>query len=492
MRSALLAIVMLGPSYGCMARVPRDGGLPVAPPSPDRPWQPPPRARVRDSLGRSPELPSDFAGRASALTLSDVIEIALRNDPATRVSWAQALASADAYGASRSSYFPSVSGAVIASRALSASSASGGSASAVGSDSTNSSTTGLGAGGSTGARTTYGSSLSLSYLVFDFGARNGIVEEARETAFATAYTHNRVVQTTVLQVEQAFFQYAGTQAIRDAQRTSVAEAQTSYNAALKRDSVGLATIADVLQARTALAQTQLQLQTSEAQWHAARSTLSLALGIPPTASYDITANPGDVPVKALATCVDSLIDRGVRDRPDLQSAYASAASARAAIRAARSAMLPSLSLSAQDGYQRSSLAPLAGHSYSFSLAVQVPFFNGEANAYDLRRARALADVSAALAESTRQIVIADVYAAYYNLEMATQQVATSDDLFASASAAMRAARARYTQGLTQIVDLLSAQAALASARAQQAQARWSWAQYLANLGYAAGATPVIR
>jgi outer membrane protein len=80
-----------------------------------------------------------------------------------------------------------------------------------------------------------------------------------------------------------------------------------------------------------------------------------------------------------------------------------------------------------------------------------------------------------------------VYTSYYNLQTATQQVRTSDDLLASATASMRAARARYTSGVASIIDLLNAQDALAAARAQQAQARWVWAQNLAQLGYASGA-----
>jgi len=83
-------------------------------------------------------------------------------------------------------------------------------------------------------------------------------------------------------------------------------------------------------------------------------------------------------------------------------------------------------------------------------------------------------------------VIGDVYTAYYDLQTAAQQVRTSDELLESATASVRAARARYTGGVGSIVDLLTAQAALADARAQQAQSRWTWAQALARLSHASG------
>jgi outer membrane protein len=48
------------------------------------------------------------------------------------------------------------------------------------------------------------------------------------------------------------------------------------------------------------------------------------------------------------------------------------------------------------------------------------------------------------------------------------------------------ARGRYRAGVGTILDLLTAQAALASARGQQAQTRWTWATALAQLAHDVG------
>jgi TolC family type I secretion outer membrane protein len=470
-RRALLAALA---AAACAPGIPRASGVSLAPRAAERPWTAPRAARVPDSLGATPALPPDLLARATTLGLADVVDLALRNNPATRASWAGARAAAAASGAARGSYWPTVDGVVNAARSDQPAGAAGQSGGAAG----------AGAGG---PRSTYGPSLSLNYQLLDFGGRRGAVATARETAFAAAYTHNRVVQTTVLQVEQAYFGYVGARALRDAQRTSVAEAQASYDAARERDSVGLATVADVLQARTALAQAQLQLQSTEAQLHAARGALAQAIGVSPTAPYDLAGSPEDVPVGEVTASVDSLIDAALRERPDLQAARADAAAARASIKTAHAALLPSLSLAAGDGLTHSSLAPITGRSYAVGLSLQIPLFDGGARQYGVARVRALADAAEAQAATQRRAVITDVYTAYYDLETATQQVRTSDELLASAAAAFRATRARYTGGVGTVVDLLTAQAALAGARAQQAQSRWGWAQSLASLGYAAGA-----
>jgi outer membrane protein TolC len=79
-----------------------------------------------------------------------------------------------------------------------------------------------------------------------------------------------------------------------------------------------------------------------------------------------------------------------------------------------------------------------------------------------------------------------VYTSYYALRTATQRDRTTAVLIASATRNEAAARARYRAGVGTILDLITAQAALASARAQQAQARWVWSSALAQLAHDVG------
>ena len=74
----------------------------------------------------------------------------------------------------------------------------------------------------------------------------------------------------------------------------------------------------------------------------------------------------------------------------------------------------------------------------------------------------------------------------YALKTATQRVTTSADLLASATQSEEVARGRYAEGVGSILDLLSAQNALADARAQAVQARWNWFAALAQLARDAG------
>jgi outer membrane protein TolC len=104
----------------------------------------------------------------------------------------------------------------------------------------------------------------------------------------------------------------------------------------------------------------------------------------------------------------------------------------------------------------------------------------------VKAASAAAEAAARRAQGFQQQVVYQVFNAYYALRTATQQVRTSRDLLASATESGQVALGRYKAGAGSLLDLLTAQAALASARAQAIQARLSWNTALAQLAHDVG------
>jgi outer membrane protein len=451
---------------GCVSAVPRVNGVAGAPSSPNVPWTAP-RGAVKPEPVVVPSVaavPGDLAAHIEHLTLMEVVDLALRNNPSTRASWAQARVAADMLGSARGDFFPTVDASLSASRTLSPATA----------------------GRTSGARTEYGPSIALNYLLFDFGGRSGSVETARQRLFAADFTHNATLQNVVLQAETAYFSYMATLALLRAERSAIAEAQANLTAAEQRNKVGLATIADVLQARTALSQERLNLQTIEGGLQAARGSLASVLGLPANLPFDLQPLPAAIPVGTISQTVDSVINDALRNRPDLAAARAQAAAAAAQVRVARSAELPALRLGANAGRVYSVPPLFSGASYGVNLGMSIPLFNGLSRQYDVAAARAQADATAALADQTRQNVITQVFVSYYALQTAEQRVATADDLLASATQSAEVAAGRYREGVGAILELLTAQNVLANARAQQVQSRWQWYTSLVQLARDAG------
>lgn len=460
-----ISLPLLVGVIGC-GNPPRVGGVAGAPPSPSTPWKPPAGA-IRQEVAVIPAVtaavPADLQERIRQLSLVDVVDLALRNNPATRASWAQARAAASRFGSARGAYYPTVDGAGTLARVQSPATPTR----------------------PAGKRTEYGPSIALNYLLLDFGGRSGSVETARQSLFAANLAHNATLQNTVLQAEVAYFTYMANLALLSAQRSAVADAQTNLTAAQRRNTVGLATIADVLQARTALSQEQLNLETIQGNLQAARGSLASALGLPANLPFELEPLPTEIPVGMITQSVDSVINEALRNRPDLAAARAQAAAASAQVRVARSAYLPSLTLGTDAARTYSSPPTFAGPSYRIALGVAIPIFDFSRQ-YDVAAARAQADAASAFADRTRQDVITQVFVSYYALQTAERRVATADDLLASAQQSVQVAAGRYREGVGSIIDLLTAQTALANARAQQVQSRWQWYTALAQLARDAG------
>jgi outer membrane protein len=458
-RFGLASVVLVA---ACVHNPPRIDGVAPAPATSSSLWQP--SSSVVAAAARDNAHGPAVAAVQREYTLAEVVDIALHNSPATRLSWSSARAAADVYGSTEGRIYPTVIAGVAANRSLQIATA----------------------GRPAGERTQYGPTLSLTYTVLDFGGRTSSIDAARQTAIAADLTHNTTVENTILQVETAAFDYLSTRAQRDAQKSAMDLATAALDAANERHRVGLATIADVLQAKTARSQAELALLTLEGALHIARGALAVGMGLAANTPVDIPEVAISDSVFFITQSVDTLIELAVQNRPELATARAQAAAASSQIRVARSGYLPALAFNSTGARNGSNVSTFSGNTYSLNLAVQVPVFSGFSNHYDVASASEQYQVALARADVTKQQIIQQVFTAYYSLRTSTDRVRTSRDLLASATQSETVARERYKEGVGSIVDLLVAQNALANARAQSVDARWQWRTALAQLAHDVG------
>jgi outer membrane protein len=490
-RRRMVCVACLGVTAmlaSCVHNPPDVDGKPSAPAAPNQFWDPPMKAVIPDSVPTL-ALPPDIAERVRHLTLANVIDIGLSTNPLTRQSYAEARAAGAAIGSAVGKYLPQLNVGVTGERESSKSgveSTGGSTSTGTGSTSTGSTT------GSTGSvvRGTGTSSLlipdaSASWLLFDF-SRSSSIEYAKQGAFAASFTHNATVQSVVLTLEQAYFNYNASKAVVSGDSLSVKEDSVNLASATAQHNAGIATLSDVLQAQTTLSEEVLQLETDQGSVQTTRGSLAVAMGFPANLTYDIQADPPDVPIQGIAASVDSLVSQAVRTRPDLASYRAQFAEAQANVGVVRGAGLPSLSLGASDDYAFANPSSLNGNTYVVSAGISFPLFQGFQNAYNLLQAKELAKAQGANAEYQRDLVINQVFTSYYNLRTATARVRSTNDLLVSAQSNYNVATGQYKQGVGNILEVVTAQAALATARSQQAQARWTWYYELAQLSHDVG------
>ena len=124
--------------------------------------------------------------------------------------------------------------------------------------------------------------LELNYTLFDFGARRGRISAESARLLIANFAFNDVHRRIIYQVQQAYYRLLNAFGQEAAVRASLANAQTVQQAAEERLQQGLATLPDVLEARSATAQTQYELQSVLGAEEIARGDLAEALGAPVT------------------------------------------------------------------------------------------------------------------------------------------------------------------------------------------------------------------
>ncbi len=424
-------------------------------PSADRLWVPPGKPMAeKPPESKESDIPAELLQSGRKWKLTDIIEVALRNNPKTRATWHAAKASAADWFSKKGEYYPKIDAGAGISRA----------------ENLNAYTkTKMGPSASS-----FDTALELSWLVFDFGGRDFAAKEKYQALIAADFTHNAEIQKAVSIVLQTYFQYAGEKALVQASQASIREAEVTLESARQRHENGVATIADVLQAKTALSQARLTLVEFQGRVDTIRGVLATAMGLPANTPYDIDDLPINPPIRRFMDQVETCIQQAQVNRPDLAAQRSRVEQAMAHIRTVRSALYPSLVL---DSRLNSSIDRGASDWESrdtTALMVNIPLFKGNSRHYDVVKAQHDAENQKNQMNSLEQNIALQVWSSYFNLKTSEQRLNTSGDLLTSATQSHDVALGRYKEGVGGFLDLLAAQSALENARAKRIEALADW------------------
>ncbi len=416
---------------------------------------------LSDPFGTEAGLPATPPGSCPAekdvgkLTLIGAVDVALCNNPDTRMAWANARVAAAGLGQARSAYLP----AVTAEGSLDRNFNDGGSRS-----------------GSVSADryTSYGADFTLSYLLFDFGGREARVESAKQQMLRAGWNFSASMQALVFQVVKQYLDVFTATETLDAARLTEEAGKKSFEAAKAKLDVGLVTPADTAQAETAYAQNVLARQQAENTLLLARGSFAALLHLPPSHALELAPVDPDAIGKPLSGDVEELIAKAAAQRPDLAAGRAEEKRARAELNRARTLDYPSLSLAGSSGstnYTRGSES--MRRDDAIGLRLSVPLFTGFSNTYQIEAARHQLEAASEARRLAEDDAALDVWTRYHNYQTGMQTYATAQTLLKSAEASEALAFGRYKEGKGTLLDALDAQARLADARRQWVQARYA-------------------
>ena len=285
--------------------------------------------------GLSLAAPQSLPDSRHVYSLAELIDLAQTSNPETRVSWERARQAALGVGIVQALYLPVLTATVV-----------GGAQRQDGSRQ-------IGDLPSTDVgNSTRGAvpSVSLQWLIFDFGERDALKRAATDISLASDIVFNGTHQRIIYEVARSFYEFGAAR-----QRVAIslqAKADSSHLLAAAEDRFrhGIGTSVETAQARQVLAQAEFNLVQSRGAERDVYHALLAAVGVSPLLTLSIEdASRRPLSPPPLAP-LDAMVAQAIARRPDVQASYAASRAARAGIDAAEADLMPKVFLSASDTY----------------------------------------------------------------------------------------------------------------------------------------------
>ena len=411
-------------------------------------------------------------------TLAELIDTAEQHNPSTRVVWERAKQKALELGLAKSAYYPKLDGlAVFGDERL-----------------INPFPKPLAPRGYVMVEVPdVRPEVTLQYLIFDFGKREASVDLAKEEKFVAGADVIQVNQALAFRVASAFYQLMTAQERLQAAQDTLRTAQTTQDAAEDRLNNGLATLPDVLNARAETSQAVFDEESADGDEKIARVRLTEAVGADPSPNIVIDSQRSAPLPHRLTMSIEALIDRAMKNRPELMAQTLRIRSADARIRAARSEYKPQIALSGS--VAQTSLWPASDYgrlgsasepTWSVSLGVRWRIFDGGARKNELSIAesehREAEDELTEIHDQTTR----EVWTAYIAFRTALRKYDAAVALLEAANASYSASLDAYKYGVRNFVDVVTAENQLAQARLSSVSARSELFLEAVNLEFATG------
>lgn len=283
---------------------------------------------------------------------------------------------------------------------------------------------------------------------------------AAENLKAAQYSYKDAREMVVLAVGNAYLVAIANAARIDATQAQVTNAQALYNKAVDQQNAGLNPAIDTLRAQVELQTRQQQLIVARNDYDKQKLSLARIIGLPPGQQFVLTEK---APYQALTPLpVDTYLERAYTSRADYQAAQAQVRAAELSHRGAKAGRYPTMDVNANYGDIGVNPATSNG-TWQVTGNLNIPIFEGgkvhsdelEADA-QLKQARSqLGDIRGRIDYEVRTSLL-DLNAAAEQVEVARSSV----DL---AEQALTQSRDRFAAGVTDNLEVVQAQEAVASA-----------------------------
>jgi outer membrane protein TolC len=311
---------------------------------------------------------------------------------------------------------------------------------------------------------------SVSQTLFDWKSINA-TRAASQSLKSAAYTFKDARDLVVLAVGYVYLQAIADEARIETAEAQIRTAQALYDQAADQINAGTSPDIDGLRTKVELQSRQQQLIQAKNNFAIQKLTVARVIGLAPGQEFEFTDK---APYQAIEVIgVDEALGRAYASRSDYQAAMSEVRAAEFTRKAAVSGYLPSLSFNADYGLagsHPSTATPVADVRGTLS----IPIFQGGSVHGDVSQADARLEQSRDRLENLRAQIDSDVRAAVLNLQSSADQVNVARSNIDLAEETLTQSRDRFSAGVTDTVEVVQSQEAVASAHEQYISSLYSY------------------
>lgn len=397
------------------------------------------------------------------LSISELVAIALANNPDSKMAWWHAQRAVSAVDAAKSAYFPKLDLGLSASQGKEYEFING----------------------PNKKFTQTGAELSLSMLLFDFGERSNEVKARLSALEAANWEADFSLQKVMIHTLELAYGVLHAQEAQAAARITRDDAQKMLDAANDLQKAGFTSMSDVYTSKATLSEMQMNLAQWQSEFDIRKGKLAQALGFSADTSFEVAPLSALTPPKKEQTA--QLIARAKVQRKDLLAKAAKLQESHALLEKSNSSYLPKLSVGASGGVNDFHHRHTQNGNYALSVNLKVPLFSGLDSIYNSRMAYADTKISLQQLSALELAIASEVLTANREHEAASQMLVFSQEACENGLLAYQAALEKYKAGKENMFQEVSnALQQLAASRVRYSEIKTQWLTSLARLAYATG------
>jgi len=325
--------------------------------------------------------------------------------------------------------------------------------------------------------------VTVTQSLFDWKSINA-ARAASQSLKSTEYSFKDARDLVVLAVGYTYLQGIADEARIETAEAQVQTAQALFDQATDQVNAGTSPSIDALRAKVELQTRQQQLIQAKNNFAIQKLTVARVIGLAPGQEFEFTDKSPYQPFEAIT--VDEALKRAYASRSDYLAAITDVRAAEFTRKAAAAGYLPSLSFNADYG-AGGAHPSTATQVFDVRGTLSIPIFQGGSVRGDVLQADARLEQSRERLDNLRAQIDSDVRTALLNLQSSADLVNVARSNIDLAEQTLIQSRDRFSAGVTDTVEVVQSQQAVASAREQFISSLYSYNFAKISLARALGA-----